>query len=226
MTPDRRSRTSRAAGLRVEAAFFDLDKTVIAKASMAAFGGPSTAAGSSTARTVLRASSPSSSTSTSARARERSTGSASPSSAHQGLDAATGARDRRGGPREVVEPIIYAEAIDLIEQHRAAGGCVVHRLGVARGDRRSRSAAYLGVDAAIASRARDRRGRPLHGRDGVLRLRAVQGRGDARSSPASEGIDLAASYAYSDSYTDLPMLETVGHPVAVNPDRVLAQART
>ena len=37
------------------------------------------------------------------------------------------------------------------------------------------------------------------------------------------GLDLSASYAYSDSYTDLPMLESVGHPVAVNPDRVLAR---
>jgi hypothetical protein len=37
----------------------------------------------------------------------------------------------------------------------------------------------------------------------------------------AEGIDLSASYAYSDSYTDAPMLEVVGHPVAVNPDRVL-----
>ncbi len=36
-----------------------------------------------------------------------------------------------------------------------------------------------------------------------------------------EGIDLASSYAYSDSFTDLPMLEAVGHPVAVNPDRDL-----
>ena len=36
-----------------------------------------------------------------------------------------------------------------------------------------------------------------------------------------EGIDLAASYAYSDSESDLPMLESVGHPVAVNPDREL-----
>ena len=33
-----------------------------------------------------------------------------------------------------------------------------------------------------------------------------------------EGIDLAASYAYSDSESDLPMLRAVGHPVAVNPD--------
>jgi phosphoserine phosphatase len=35
------------------------------------------------------------------------------------------------------------------------------------------------------------------------------------------GVDLAESYAYSDSVTDMPMLEAVGHPVAVNPDRDL-----
>ncbi len=43
-------------------------------------------------------------------------------------------------------------------------------------------------------------------------------------SRRKQGLDLAASSAYSDSYTDLPMLEAVGHPVAVNPDRVLAKA--
>ena len=40
---------------------------------------------------------------------------------------------------------------------------------------------------------------------------------------AREGIDLATSYAYSDSESDLPMLRTVGHPVAVNPDAALAR---
>jgi phosphoserine phosphatase len=35
-------------------------------------------------------------------------------------------------------------------------------------------------------------------------------------------IDLAASYAYSDSLSDLPMLRAVGNPVAVNPDPPLA----
>jgi hypothetical protein len=40
---------------------------------------------------------------------------------------------------------------------------------------------------------------------------------------AERGIDLAASYAYSDSITDVPMLEVVGHPVAVNADRDLAR---
>ncbi len=39
----------------------------------------------------------------------------------------------------------------------------------------------------------------------------------------SVGIELEESWAYSDSYTDLPMLEAVGHPVVVNPDRVLAK---
>ena len=38
------------------------------------------------------------------------------------------------------------------------------------------------------------------------------------------GIDLERSSAYSDSATDVPMLEAVGHPVAVNPDRALAKA--
>jgi len=42
-----------------------------------------------------------------------------------------------------------------------------------------------------------------------------------REFAASEGFDLEASTAYSDSHTDLPFLETVGHPVAVNPDRAL-----
>jgi phosphoserine phosphatase len=37
-----------------------------------------------------------------------------------------------------------------------------------------------------------------------------------------EGFDLSRCYGYSDSASDLPMLEAVGHPVAVNPDRALA----
>jgi HAD superfamily hydrolase (TIGR01490 family) len=54
----------------------------------------------------------------------------------------------------------------------------------------------------------------------------IYGRDKARAIEqlaAREGIDLAASYAYSDSSSDLPMLHLVGHPVAVNPDRDLAR---
>jgi phosphoserine phosphatase len=51
-----------------------------------------------------------------------------------------------------------------------------------------------------------------------------EGKADAvRDLAAAEGIDLAASYAYSDSESDLPMLRAVGHPVAVNPDTELAR---
>ena len=49
-----------------------------------------------------------------------------------------------------------------------------------------------------------------------------EGKADALRRIADEkGYDLRASYAYTDSAGDLPMLETVGHPVAVNPDRAL-----
>jgi hypothetical protein len=42
-----------------------------------------------------------------------------------------------------------------------------------------------------------------------------------RQVAARDGVDLSQSYAYSDSCTDLPMLESVGHPVVVNPDKIL-----
>jgi phosphoserine phosphatase len=44
-----------------------------------------------------------------------------------------------------------------------------------------------------------------------------------RELAGREGIDLAASWAYSDSESDLPMLRAVGHPVAVHPDKALAR---
>jgi phosphoserine phosphatase len=42
-----------------------------------------------------------------------------------------------------------------------------------------------------------------------------------REVAEKDGLDLAACTAYSDSHTDLPFLEAVGHPVAANPDRAL-----
>jgi hypothetical protein len=45
-----------------------------------------------------------------------------------------------------------------------------------------------------------------------------------RELAARHGVDLAESYAYSDSESDLPMLRAVGHPVAVNPDSALERA--
>jgi HAD superfamily hydrolase (TIGR01490 family) len=49
-----------------------------------------------------------------------------------------------------------------------------------------------------------------------------EGKADALRKVADKmGYDLSRSYAYTDSAGDLPMLEAVGHPVAVNPDRAL-----
>jgi HAD superfamily hydrolase (TIGR01490 family) len=66
--------------------------------------------------------------------------------------------------------------------------------------------------------------------DGTYTGRAIdpftyrEGKAEAmRDLAAREGLDLEASYAYSDSESDLPMLRAVGNPVAVNPDAALAR---
>ena len=77
----------------------------------------------------------------------------------------------------------------------------------------------LGFDGAIGTVAEvvggRYTGRTLQARHAVGKAAAV------RDLAEREGIDLAASTAYSDSHTDLPFLEAVGHPIAVNPDRQL-----
>ena len=55
------------------------------------------------------------------------------------------------------------------------------------------------------------------GFDGPFAYREGKAERDPRARRA-RGLDLAQSYAYSDSESDLPMLRAVGHPVAVNPD--------
>ena len=206
-----------------QAAFFDLDKTVIAKASMVAFGRPLYHGGLINRRTVLRAlygqlvylhlgaseqkldrireSAPHASPAVGSRH-------ASPRSSDEALE-------------QIVDPIIYAEAADLIDLHRAAGRSVV-LVSASPAEIVVPLGRYLGADATIASRARvDEAGRYT----GTMEFYAYgEFKAEAMQALAErEGIDLAESYAYTDSYTDLPMLEAVGHPVAVNPDRVLAR---
>jgi HAD superfamily hydrolase (TIGR01490 family) len=122
---------------------------------------------------------------------------------------------------EVIDPIVYDEALDLINEHRAAGRRV-YLISASPEEIVAPLALYLGVDEAIASRARlDTDGRYTGEVEfysyGPYKAEAM------RESAEAHDIDLAASYAYSDSATDLPMLEAVGHPVAVNPDRELAR---
>ena len=119
---------------------------------------------------------------------------------------------------DIVTPLVFAEAADLIAEPQAVrarrrGGVGIRR-GVGRADR-----------PRAGRHPRDghpdgRRGRQVHRRDRVLLLRRRQGAGDPRAGGA-RGLPLEHCYAYSDSITDLPMLEVVGHPSVVNPDRAL-----
>ena len=90
-----------------------------------------------------------------------------------------------------------------------------------QGRRSSNRSAHCSGPIKAIGNDRDR-GRQIHRRDPLLRV--WRGQGPKRSAPlAPTGLarDLSASYAYSDSMTDLPMLEAVGHPVATNPDKEL-----
>lgn len=120
---------------------------------------------------------------------------------------------------EVIEPIVYAEALELIAEHRSAGRRV-YIVSASPEEIVAPLAQYLEVDEAIATRARlDSEGRYTGEVEfysyGPFKAAALE------RAAQTHGIDLAASYAYSDSATDLPMLEAVGNPVVVNPDREL-----
>ena len=204
----------------MEAAFFDLDKTVIAKASMMAFGRPFMREGLVRRRTVLRGAYAhvvylhlGASEQKLARIRE------SVLTLTRGWDQ-TRVRDIVAETmEEVIDPIIYKEASELIAEHQAAGRRVFI-VSASPEEIVAPLAQYLNVDQAIASRAEvDEAGRYTGAMEfysyGPYKAEIM------RELAAEENLDLTASYAYSDSYTDIPMLEAVGHPVAVNPDRVL-----
>lgn len=207
----------------MQAAFFDLDKTVIAKASIAAFGRPFYRGGLINRRLIARAVVSQiiylqlgASEQKLARVRESMLTLTKGWNQQQIRDIV------REALEETVEPIIYAEALDLIEAHRAAGH-KVYLVSASPEEIVEPLAEHLGVDGCIATRAVvDEDGRYAGEMEfyayGPFKVEAMLALAE------KEGIDLAGSWAYSDSYTDLPMLEAVGHPVVVNPDRVLAKA--
>jgi HAD superfamily hydrolase (TIGR01490 family) len=206
----------------VEAAFFDLDKTVIAKASIAAFGRTFYRGGLISRSTVLRALVSQlvylhlgASEQKLAKVRE------SVLELTKGWNQKEVSRLVREALDDIVEPIIFAEALDLIERHQAEGR-LVYLVSASPEEIVRPLSEYLGARGAIASTAViDADGRYT----GEMEFYAYGPfKADAMRLVAErEGIDLQASYAYSDSYTDVPMLEAVGHPVVVNPDRVLAR---
>jgi HAD superfamily hydrolase (TIGR01490 family) len=119
---------------------------------------------------------------------------------------------------EVMSPLMYAEALELIHDHRAAGRlvCIVSSSPT---EIVEPLAELLSVDRFIASRPTIKDGKYTGGLSfyayGKNKVQAM------RDLAAKEETDLAHCFAYSDSITDLPMLEAVGHPVAINPDKEL-----
>jgi HAD superfamily hydrolase (TIGR01490 family) len=202
-------------------AFFDLDKTIIAKSSTLAFTRPMFKAGLLSGSTLAKAGI--------AQAYYQAFG-----ADHDQLERVKEelAAMTRGWDRdeiealvsetvdEVVTPLVYAEALAIIEEHRGAGRRVVV-ISASPEEIVRPLCRYLGIDDVIATRAAvDEEGRYT----GELELYAYgQGKAEAMIAMAeAEDIDLSRSYAYSDSITDLPMLEVVGNPVVVNPDNELA----
>jgi len=115
---------------------------------------------------------------------------------------------------ELLKPLVYAESLDLVDLHRGRGE-PVYIVSATLQEIVQVIADDLGFDGALGTVCEVEDGkytgksiRPLHAEN---KARCIQ----------ELDYDLTASTAYSDSHTDLPFLEAVGHPVAVNPDRRL-----
>jgi HAD superfamily hydrolase (TIGR01490 family) len=202
-----------------EAAFFDLDKTIITKSSALAFGRPFYAEGLINRRSMLR-------------------------SAYAQLVFRMGGADHEQMERlrkylsemcagwsvdqvreivhdtlhEAIHPYIYDEAARLIDLHHDENRDVVI-VSSSGSEIVEPIADMLGADHVIATRMVVRDGAYT----GVIDFYPYrETKANAMRELADQlGYDLSQSYAYSDSITDLPMLEAVGRPHAVNPDRAL-----
>jgi HAD superfamily hydrolase (TIGR01490 family) len=201
------------------AAFFDLDKTVIAKSSTLAFSRPFYQGGLINRRSVVRG----------AYAQfvylfggadhdqmERMRDYLSALSA--GWDVQTVKDIVAETLHLIVDPLVYGEAVRLVEDHRRAGRDVVI-VSSSGAEVVEPIGDMLGADRVVATRMVIEQGRYTGAIDyyayGETKAAAV------RELASREGYDLPECWAYSDSVTDLPMLEAVGHPHAVNPDRAL-----
>jgi HAD superfamily hydrolase (TIGR01490 family) len=203
-----------------EAAFFDLDKTIVSRSSSLALSRPLYRAGMVSRGQLLRG----------AYAQlvylligadERRM-----DRLKEGMLQLTKGWDRAQIERlvqevllDVIDPYVYEEALDLITMHRAEGR-QIYIVSSSPEEVVRPLARHFGVKGVIATRA-------FVGPDGrytgELEFYAYgEQKAEAiRRLAIRSRLDLSGSYAYSDSITDLPMLEAVGHPVAVNPDKML-----
>lgn len=201
------------------AAFFDLDRTLIARSSSLALAGPFHRRGLIGRRQLQKA-----------RVAQLLFARVGAGHGRAGQTADAAMSILKGLPVEVLEeivaeswepvlrPLVYREALEAAAAH-ADGGEPVYIVSGALQEVVDRLAAELGFTGALGSRAEVV--------DGVYTGRLAErllGDGKAAALTAlatAESLDLAGSSAYSDSCSDLPFLEAVGAPVAVNPDRVL-----
>jgi HAD superfamily hydrolase (TIGR01490 family) len=202
------------------AAFFDLDKTLMQGSSAFQFGRAAFKAGQMSRRQLAN--------DAWANVRYRLSGATDETS--------TALRDRiatqlRGVPVKSLErlapdvlagilPRIYPQMLSVAYEHQDVGRRV-YIVTAASHELAELLAHVLQFDGAIGSHLSEVS-------NGVYTGRAigefVYGEGKPRAIRAlaeQQAIDLEASYAYSDSASDLPMLRAVGHPVAVNPDAEL-----
>jgi HAD superfamily hydrolase (TIGR01490 family) len=203
----------------MEAAFFDLDKTVISKSSSLALTRPFYRAGLVTRSQLLRGAYAQLVYLMLGADEKRM------DRAKEGMLALTkGWRKEeveqvvREALEEVVDPYIYQEALDLIALHQALGRRV-YIVSSSPEEVVRPLAERLGVDEVIATQTECIDGRYT----GKLEFYCYREQKAERIVEVAKqhDIELAGSFAYSDSITDLPMLEAVGNPVAVNPDREL-----
>ncbi|MER7400715.1 HAD-IB family hydrolase, partial [Streptomyces sp. NPDC000151] len=202
------------------AAFFDLDKTVIAKSSTLTFSKSFYRGGLINRRAALRTAyaqfvflAGGADHDQMERMREYL------STLCRGWDVAQVREIVAETLHDLIDPLIYDEAASLIEEHHTAGRDVVI-VSTSGAEVVEPIGELLGADRVVATRmvvGEDGRftGEIEYYAYGPTKAEAI------RELAASEGYDLARCYAYSDSATDVPMLETIGHPHAVNPDRAL-----
>lgn len=206
------------------AAFFDLDKTIIAKSSTLAFSKPFFEGGLLSRRAVLRSAYAQFVFAVSGADHDQLEKMRSYlTQMVKGWDVEIVRQAVAETLHAIIDPLVYDEAINLFEQHRAAGRAII--IVSASGTEVAEPiGAMLGVDHVIATKLAEENGRYT----GDVEFYAYAGnKAKAIVALAKErGYDLLDSYAYSDSETDLPMLEVVGHPFAVNPDKALRKAAT
>src|SRR4051794_581019 len=118
-------------------------------------------------------------------------------------------------------PMLYPQMLEVAYRHQDAGR-PAYIVTAASQEIAELLAHVLVFDGGIGARSEVLDGVYTGRPDGPFTYR--EGKAEAiRQIAAERGYDLAESWAYSDSESDLPMLRVVGHPVAVNPDAALAR---